>query len=67
MFKKLSIVIPTYNRARFIGQAVTSALNQTHSALEVIVVDDGSTDNTQSILSTFEQNEIVRKTYELTI
>ena len=49
----VSIVIPTYNRARFIGQAVTSALNQTYRELEVIVVDDGSTDNTQSILSTF--------------
>ena len=54
----VSIVIPTYNRARFIGQAVTSALNQTHRELEVIVVDDGSTDNTQSILSTFEDTRL---------
>jgi glycosyltransferase involved in cell wall biosynthesis len=54
----VSIVIPTYNRARFIGQAVTSALNQTYRELEVIVVDDGSTDNTQSILSTFEDTRL---------
>jgi len=43
---KVSVVIPTYNRARVVGEAIESALAQTHERLEVIVVDDGSTDDT---------------------
>src|SRR5947207_956439 len=42
----VSVVIPTYNRARVVGEAIDSALAQTHERLEVIVVDDGSTDDT---------------------
>jgi len=43
---KVSVVIPTYNRAESVMRAVDSALNQTERSLEVIVIDDGSTDDT---------------------
>lgn len=45
-----SIIIPTYNRASFITKTIESALNQNQDSFEVVVVDDGSTDETQEIL-----------------
>ena len=49
----VSVVIPTYNRADDVCKAVDSVLAQSHTAIEIIVVDDGSTDNTQSVLSAY--------------
>ena len=46
----LSVVIPTWNRARLVCEAVESALSQRNGQVEVIVVDDGSTDDTANIL-----------------
>jgi glycosyltransferase involved in cell wall biosynthesis len=46
-----SVVIPTYNRARAVCRAIDSALAQTHPSIEVIVVDDGSTDATARTLA----------------
>ena len=48
--RRLSVVIPTWNRARLVGEAVESALRQESGDLEVIVVDDGSTDGTAEIV-----------------
>ncbi len=47
---KVSIIIPTYNRALMIREAVESVLSQSFKDFEVIVVDDGSTDNTEEVL-----------------
>jgi glycosyltransferase involved in cell wall biosynthesis len=49
----VSVVIPTYNRGDLISEAIDSALNQTHSRIEVIVVDDGSNDNTKQVVAKY--------------
>ncbi len=46
----VSVVIPAYNHERFIGPAMDSVLNQTLDDLELIIVDDGSTDNTAEVI-----------------
>jgi glycosyltransferase involved in cell wall biosynthesis len=54
----VSICIPTYNRADMVGKAIASALGQTYSNIEVIVVDNASTDNTEAIVAAFSDNRL---------
>ena len=54
----VSIIIPTYNRADFIGKTIKSVLNQTYSNFEIIIVDDGSTDNTKEVVRSFADSRI---------
>jgi glycosyltransferase involved in cell wall biosynthesis len=49
----VTVIIPTYNHAPFVRAAVESALNQSRVPDEIIIVDDGSTDNTEEVLSQF--------------
>jgi glycosyltransferase involved in cell wall biosynthesis len=53
MKQKVSILIPCYNAEQWIAQAIESALNQTYLNKEVIVVDDGSTDGSLSVIKSF--------------
>jgi glycosyltransferase involved in cell wall biosynthesis len=55
-YPKISIIIPTYNRANYLEQAIESALAQDYPNLEVIVSDNASTDNTQEIVKKFIQD-----------
>jgi glycosyltransferase involved in cell wall biosynthesis len=51
---EFSVVIPSYNHASYLAEAVNSVLNQSLSDLELIVVDDGSTDQSLVVLSGFK-------------
>jgi glycosyltransferase involved in cell wall biosynthesis len=53
MNPKVSVIIPNYNYSQYIGEAVESVLSQTYANVEIIVVDDGSKDNSLEILETF--------------
>jgi len=49
----VSIIIPTYNYGRYVRHAIDSALKQTYPNIEIIVVDDGSSDDTQAVLAEY--------------
>jgi glycosyltransferase involved in cell wall biosynthesis len=55
---KVSVVICTYNRAHFIAESIQSVLDQTFADFEIIVVDDGSTDNTKEAVDSFQDPRI---------
>jgi len=51
---RISVVIPAYNAAPYIGAAIESVIGQTYKDLEIIVVDDGSVDNTADVVQTYD-------------
>lgn len=53
---RVSVIIPTHNRAHYLGEAVESVLGQSYGNREVIVVDDGSTDRTVDVVAAFGEH-----------
>jgi glycosyltransferase involved in cell wall biosynthesis len=60
----VSVIIPTYNRAKYLVEAVNSVLAQTFSDYEIIVVDDGSTDNTREVLQPLMSDTRIHYVYQ---
>lgn len=58
MTPKVSVIMPCYNQARFVGEAIQSVLNQTYQDFELIVVDDGSTDGSHDIVAAIGDRRI---------
>lgn len=54
---KISIVIPAYNSEKLLGRCIESAMNQTLKEIEIIVIDDLSTDNTKSVIEKYSKKE----------
>lgn len=54
----VSVITPTYNHARYIGRAIKSLLAQTYSKWEMVIVDDGSTDNTVNVVKQYNDPRI---------
>jgi glycosyltransferase involved in cell wall biosynthesis len=54
----VSVIIPTYNRPKYLKQAIESAVNQTYKNIEIIVADDGSPESPQSIIESFNDARI---------
>lgn len=54
---KISVIIPVYNVEKYIGQCLDSIVNQTYKNLEIIIVNDGSNDNSLEIINRYSQND----------
>jgi FkbM family methyltransferase len=59
----VSVIIPVYNAERYIGRTLESILNQTYKNVEIIVINDGSTDKSEQIISNY-QNEKIKYIYQ---
>ncbi len=56
---KVTVIIPTYNRAHYLGEAIRSVLDQSFADLELIVVDDGSTDGTDELVRAIADRRVL--------
>ena len=56
--ESVSIVLPTYNRAHLVGRAIQSILGQTYMEFELLVIDDGSIDDTENVVKEYEDERV---------
>lgn len=59
MNELVSVIMPSYNTAKYISQSIQSVINQTYQNFELIIVDDCSTDNTDEIVKAFDDERII--------
>ena len=57
MSKKVSVIVPIYNTAPYLTKCLDSIVNQTYKNLEIILVNDGSTDNSAEIINQYAQRD----------
>jgi len=57
----VSVIIPNYNHARYLHDRIESVLNQTYNKIEVIILDDCSTDNSLEIIEQYQNNALISK------
>ena len=62
--KKVSIIISFYNEEKYLGEAITSVLESTYKNVELILINDGSTDDSENVVKSFSDNRIVYKAVE---
>ncbi len=58
MVPELSVIIPVYNSAEYISEAIESILNQSYQNFELVIINDGSGDNSGSIIKSFSDSRI---------
>lgn len=61
---KVSVIIPTFNRAHLIGRALSSVIGQSFRGIEVLIIDDGSTDDTREVVAPFLLDRRVKYIYQ---
>lgn len=58
--KKISVIVAVYNTEKYVKKCIDSLLNQTYSNLEILIIEDGSTDNSKEILNEYKNNKKVK-------
>lgn len=61
--KKITVIITSYNSEKYLKQSISSVLNQTYKNFELIIVDDGSRDNSRKIINSFKKKDCRIKTF----